>query len=197
MRTFLTLAALIVSLSAASADELVYRTIERAKTSGAGGENARTYSSYWIIDLDGNIGTNASIVRSYTSEKQKFYLTNSMPVLLAQINGKNSFSILATGTRDPDLTYDKSMWVLSVSAKGANKGMPIATGRSGSYPQTMTGAALQAGPYLGQITDVEVHLDFSYQQSMTVTNNDAGNNAQTILNAITSQLQSEGYQPGN
>jgi hypothetical protein len=196
MKKILTLAALALSLLTASAGVLIYRTVERVKTVGGGAEGTLNYGGDWIINPDSG---DASIIRWYTWNGQKLYRTNSMPhMLFTRVNGKGrSFSVLAFGGTVGDFTYNGQPWVLNVHAEGQNKSVTIASNATASYPRTMKGSVVEIGPEGDTVLDLGSILNFSYQQSMTVTNNDAENDAQTILNAIASQLQSEGYQPAN
>jgi len=188
MRRILPILFLALATLTASADVLIYRVSERVRFTGLGNEAVAPYRGYWIIDLN---TTNVAFVHWLTARNEKRYNTNWLtnPVL-SKVDGKNrSYSFLSES-----LSAVHEPWSVSTFLKGKNQNLVIGTNRTGFYPRSFSGTASQVGPGpQGNHISFEVTYNFVYAQSMTVTNNDAGNSAQTILNGISQQLESDGY----
>lgn len=188
MRRILSILFLALATFTTSADVLIYRASERVKFTGLEHEAVVPYRSYWIIDLN---TTNVASVHWFSNKGDKRYHTNLLArPWLSKVEGKNrSFSFLTesiSGAVEP--------WSVFTFAKGRNQNITIGTGRTAYYPRTFTGTGGQVGPGpQGGPISFEATYSFVYAQSMTVTNNDAGNDAQTILNGIAQQLESDGY----
>lgn len=187
MRRILSILFLALATSTLSADVLIYKTSEKFKLAGDGQEVAISYKGYWIIDL---ATTNVTTIHwtSYRGQKWSEIVRLQYP-LLFKVDGKNrSFSFLTEAATSQDQLSTSSIFI-----KGQNQTVTIGTGRTGQHPRTMSGKFQQVAPGSQSHESYENTLSFSYAQSMTVTNNDAGNSVQTILNGIVGQLETTGY----
>lgn len=187
MKTILSTLILALAAFPASADVLIYRSTERFQLAGDGQEVAISYKGYWIIDL---ATTNVTSIHwsSYRGQKWSEIVRLQYP-LLFKVDGKNrSFSFLTEAATSQDQLASSSVFI-----KGQNQTVTIGTGRTGLHPRTMSGKLQQVAPGSQSHESHENTLSFSYAQSMTATNNDAGNSVQTILNRIVGQLEATGY----
>lgn len=187
MSAIVSIVILAVATLAASADVLIYKTSEQFKLAGDGQEVAISYKGYWIIDL---ATTNVTSIHWSTYRGQKWSeIVRLQYPLFFKVDGKNrSFSILTEAATSQDQLASSSVFI-----KGQNQTVTIGTGRTGQHPRTMSGKLQQVAPGSQSHESYENTLSFSYAQSMTVTNNDAGNSVQTILNRMVGQLESTGY----
>lgn len=187
MRTILSILVLALAAFTASADVLIYKTSEQFKLAGDGQEVAIAYKGYWIIDL---ATTNVTSIHWSTYRGQKWSeIVRLQYPLFFKVDGKNrSFSFLTEAATSQDQLSSSSVFI-----KGQNQTVTIGTGRTGQHPRTMSGKLQQVAPGSQSHESYENTLSFSYAQSTTVTNNDAGNSVQTILNGIVGQLEASGY----
>lgn len=175
----------------ASADVLIYQSGETSRITGSGREMALSYSGYWVVDLN---NTNVSVIQWTTYQGYKSYRQRALEhPFLSLVQGKNrSFSFLTES-----LSSENQPWTSSLFIKGQNQKLVLGTGITNNFPRTMGGTWQQVFPDGGSQTSWEKSLRLTYAETMTKTNNNAGNSVQTILDGIVSRLQKRGYQPDN
>lgn len=191
MRKLVVVAFAVFLAVAASADALIYKSSEKGKFTGGGQESSVTYNGYWVLEL---ATTNLTAIYWYTVAGSKYYGHNEFNYIhLSRFVGKNrSFSTLTDCVSGPD---SSGYAFFSICLKGQDQNLASGTGRSAVCPRTLKGTWNQIDQMNGEPLNSEFTLSLSYQPSMTVTNNDAGNSAETILSGLAGWLESKGYRP--
>lgn len=175
------------------ADVLIYKGISR-NVSDANSALPKNYTVYQVIDPDtGSVGSLFTF--SVGNQRAQFgspvteYRLNQIPLH----SGKTATIIsvaVASGTTNDGFTH-----VLNYS-RGTDTSLKLNSkivGNIMSFPRTFIGAATRSAAAFGQSIFLDLRMTLNYQQTRTITANDADLTIEQVMNALSAELLAKGF----